>query len=69
MDVMPNNNSSMKLMRALVAVLTLLLFLSGIFMVSEKGGPEKNKKWFGVAYIVFAGLIGIFYVYANVMSV
>lgn len=63
------NNSSVKIMRALVGVLTLLLFLSGIFMVAEKGGPEQNKKWFGVAYIVFAGLIGIFYLYANVMSV
>lgn len=59
----------MKLMRALVAVLTLLLFLSGIFMVAEKGGQEQNKKWFGAAYIIFAGLIGIFYVYVNVMGV
>lgn len=62
------NSGSAKLMRAFVAVLIVLLFASGIAMVTEKDAGQQNKMWFGVAYITFAGLLGIFYVFMNIMT-
>jgi hypothetical protein len=45
--------------------------MSGIFMVVEQspkdGQPvESNKKWFGTAYIILAGLLGIYYTFKNI---
>lgn len=57
-------------MRAALGGLLLVLFLSGIFMVVEKPATdqpaENNKKWFGTAYIILAGLLGIYYTYRNI---
>ena len=64
------NNNSTKFMRAALAGLLLVLFMSGIFMVVEKPAADKpsesNKKWFGTAYIILAGLLGIYYTYRNI---
>lgn len=69
------NNNSTKFMRAALGGLLLVLFLSGIFMVVEQppeakdGQPvEKNKKWFGTAYIILAGLLGIYYAFKNIVG-
>jgi hypothetical protein len=65
------NNNSTKFMRAALGGLLLVLFMSGIFMVVEQspkdGQPvESNKKWFGTAYIILAGLLGIYYTFKNI---
>jgi hypothetical protein len=68
------NNNSTKFMRAALGGLLLVLFMSGIFMVVEQsptskdGQPpaESNKKWFGTAYIILAGLLGIYYAFKNI---
>jgi hypothetical protein len=66
------NNNSTKFMRAALGGLLLVLFMSGIFMVVEQspkdGQPpvESNKKWFGMAYIILAGLLGIYYAFKNI---
>ena len=64
------NNNSTKFVRAALGGLLLVLFLSGIFMVVEKPASdqpaESNKKWFGTAYIILAGLLGIYYTYRNI---
>jgi hypothetical protein len=66
------NNNSTKFMRAALGGLLLVLFLSGIFMVVEKPASDQpaegNKKWFGTAYIILAGLLGIYYTYRNIAS-
>jgi len=69
------NNNSTKFMRAALGGLLLVLFISGIFMVVEQsstskdGQPaESNKKWFGMAYIILAGLLGIYYTFKNIVG-
>lgn len=63
------NNNSAKFMRAALGGLLLVLFLSGIFMVVEQPSEDKtNKKWFGTAYIILAGLLGIYYAYKNIAT-
>lgn len=65
---MNNANNSSKFLSASLAGLVLMLFLSGVFMVVEAGKPDPtdpNKKWFGTAYLIFAALLGLFYIYNN----
>jgi len=67
---MNNANNSSKFVRAALSGLLLLLFMSGVFMVVEANKPdptEPNKKWFGTAYLIFAALLGMFYVYTNLV--
>jgi hypothetical protein len=66
------NNNSTKFMRAALGGLLLVLFMSGIFMVVEQSPESKdgepNKKWFGTAYIILAGLLGIYYAFKNIVG-
>jgi glycerol uptake facilitator-like aquaporin len=64
---MNNANNSSKFVSATIGGLLLVLFLSGVFMVVEKDADpkEQNKKWFGTAYLIFAALLGMFYIYNN----
>jgi hypothetical protein len=68
---MNNANNSSKFLSASLAGLLLMLFLSGVFMVVEAGKPDPadpNKKWFGTAYLIFAAILGMFYIYTNLSA-